>query len=246
MKTKPTFTFISAERNCTNYDISVPFNGVHNRKVNKASVADISEKIKTVGFVGYITLLQTRAFGKLEIRTADGQHRLDAARLVNAPFNYELLKLVEDTKDNVNNFISGMNSVGTRWSNNNHLEKQVELNKHEYIVFDNCLKNSKLKITDLLNIFLGGATAKEVKEFKSGKMKFENEKAALKMFEDVKKASEFLPNKAFSRRALYKNINNVKSPAKLFKLIIGSKRFLKIENETDLGTELQKAYQQAA
>lgn len=243
---KPSFTFIKAERNCTNYDIAVPFNGKHNRKINNSSVKSISEKIEAVGFVGYITLLQTSAFGKLEIRTADGQHRLDAAKLVNAPFNYELLKLVDDTKENVNNFISGMNSVGTRWSNNNHLEKQIELEKPEYVLFKKCLDSSNLKITDLLKIFLGGTGSKENKKFKSGQMKFTDKKGSLKLFNMVTEMSIFLPNKAFSRRSLYKTLDTVKSHAKLAKIVIGSNHFLNIENEAQLLNELNSAYNNAA
>lgn len=243
---KVTFKFIKAERNCTNYDIAIHFEGKHNRKINSTSVNDIAEKIAKNGFIGYITLIKTRAFGKVQIRVADGQHRLEAAKLAGSPFNYELIELVDDTKKSVTNFIAGMNSVGTRWSNLNHLEKQVENGIHEYIVFKNCLETSTLKITDLEYIFLGGAGSKESKEFKSGEMKFSNEKASLEFFESVKRMSEFLPNKAFSRRALYKTLKVVKSPKKLEKLILKTTKLISIENEADLEKELNSLYNKAA
>lgn len=249
MKTKkqPIFRFIKAVRDCKNYNLSTPFNGIHNRRINNGSVKAIAEKIEKYGFIGYVIILQTRAFGKKEYRTADGQHRIEAAQLVNAPFNYELIELIEDTKQNVTNFIAAMNSVGTRWSNNNHLDKQVELGVKEYILFDKCLKESNLKITDLLHIFLGGAGTKEVQAFKDGVMKFEDVEQSFKKFQTVKALSSNLPNKAFSRRALYKTMKVVPLP-KLKKAITGTKKLVKIENEKELETAIYKltGYKMAA
>jgi len=245
-KNAKTFTFIRAVRDCVDFSIITPFNGSFNRKVNKSIVAEIAEKIKNNGFIGYITLIETIAFGKLELRIVDGQHRFEAAKLFNLPFNYEVIRLEEDTKENVDSFISGANSVGSKWSNENHLKTKVDLCIPEYKLFRKCLDESNLKFTDLFHIFLGGAGAKEIKMFRSGKMKFEDLNASLRMYESMKKMSANLPDKAFSRRAVYKVWKVVKNPFKIEDLVLGTNKLVKIENEKELELELRKLYDKVA
>lgn len=239
-------TFINAVRDCVNYELFTSFEGKFNRAINQNSVKALEEKMRIMGFVGYITIIKTKAFGGIKYYIADGQHRFEAAKNLGIPFNYEVIQLTEDTKVNVTSFISGLNSTSVRWSTNNFMNGWIANEVKEYKMFKKCLETSCLKITDLLHIFLGGASKKEVLEFQSGKMKFANEKKSLELFKMVCEMSEYLPNKAFSRRALYKTLKTVKSPAKLAKIVIGSKHFVKIENEAQLGQELQMMYNKAA
>lgn len=242
-----TLQFIQAIRDCENYSLFASFEGKFNRVINKNSVKALEESMKESGFIGYITIIKTKAFGDgVKFYIADGQHRFEAAKNLGIPFNYEILELSEDTKEKATTFISRLNSTSVRWSTNNFMNSWIANDVHEYKVFKNCLETTCLKITDLLHIFLGGASKKEVLEFQSGKMKFANEKESLKLLAMVVEMSAYLPNKAFSRRALYKTLKIVKSPAKLAKMVIGSKYFIKIENETQLGQELQMMYSNVA
>ena len=235
--------FVRAERNSSNYGITEKFKKLLNRKIIESHIKNLMESMKINGFLGSIIFIQTKAFDTaLSIYNADGQNRLEAARRLGIPFNYEVHELIDDTKENVTKLISLLNSVVIRWSTKNFLAQQVALGKKSYILLDKIKEETKLTVTDLLNIFLSGAGSVEVKQFRSGEMKFENVKESMELLNSVKKMKDVLPNKAFSRRAMFKVLKSVKDHKKLAELVKSSS-IVFTENEAGLEKQLLSLYQ---
>lgn len=235
---------IKFETGCTKYNLFSFLKEKFNRPVDESSVKKLENSMQSKGFLGALIIIQTRSFGgKLQHFIADGQHRFTAASRLKIAYNYQLIELVgkDDTAENVTKLIADLNSTSRGWSNQNYLDCWVANGVREYKVFQKHLKETKLKFTDLFHIFLGGGGTSETKQFKGGSMKFDNEKRSEDLLKSVVKMSEVLPNKAYSRRALYRIIQEVGDYKKLEKLIVNSKiKFT--ENEEQLENEIRSLY----
>lgn len=236
-------TFKQSVRDSKNFDMLSNFPGKHNRQINKNSVKELTESMSLYGFLGQIIFLETKAFGgEVKIYNVDGQHRLEAAKRLGIPFHYEVYELVEDTQDNVTKLISRLNSTAIRWSTKNFLEAQIANNKKDYILLDKIKRETKLTVTDILNVYLGGAGSVEMKIFRSGDMKFENLKESNNLLKSVLLMRDSLPNKSFSRRAMFKVLKSVKDHEKLAKMVSNSSMVF-TENECELEKQLLSLYQ---
>jgi hypothetical protein len=153
-----------------------------------------------------VIVVETKVFSKdkktKELYVVDGQHRLQGAIESGLPINIQIISLEVDTKLNFTRFMSMLN-CGKSWSNDSYLNAYVKNDIEEYKTFALYKKQYKLTMTDLMHIFLGGAGEKENKLFRSGEMKFKNEKQSLELLKMLNEVRNLIPNKAYIRRAFY-------------------------------------------
>jgi hypothetical protein len=174
---------------------------VVSRKVDDNHVRKIMEGMAMFGAEATcLIVIETSAFGKLQRILADGNHRGTSAKLLNLPLDIKVIKLDDDTQDNVRNYISCLNNNSKGWSNLVYLQLNVAGGKREYIKFQDIMTETNLKITDLLHIYTGRGTTKS---FKSGNLTFHNEKESDKKLEQVKRMQKHLPKHTFTRRGIW-------------------------------------------
>lgn len=214
-----------------------------NRPISDVNVCKLMKSFWKHGTAGTnITIVRTSAFGtKNELIRADGQHSIIAAEKLNLPLNGTIVELIEDTQENVFAYIATLNNSRTGWGTSIYTNGNVLLNKHEYLVFDKILKTTKLTISDLLFIFLGGGSSKENEIFKSGDMTFINEADSTKLLKAVLKVIDVVPNKAFARRSLYRVMKMTKNYNKFAEKILYSEMPFS-ENESDFYNQLVHLY----
>lgn len=195
-----------------------------NRDISEKNVCKLMESFWKYGTAGTnITIIRTSAFGiKNELVRGDGQHSIIAAEKLGLPLSGTIVELVEDTRENVFAYIATLNNARAGWGTGVYTNGNAKLDKREYILFDSIMKNTKLTISDLLFIFLGGGGSKENDIFKSGEMTFINEADSMKLLKAVVKVLAFVPNKAFARRSLYRVMKMTKNYNKFAEKIIYS------------------------
>lgn len=176
-----------------------------NRSVDKSHVAKLVESFEEFGTGGAdITIIETKAWGKKEHYQADGQHSIEASVITGLPLNVTIVRLLVDTPFNVTKYIATLNNSAKSWSNNNYTKSYASIGIYEYQVFEEIGRKCKLLTNDLQYIFLGGASAKHVKDYKSGRMNFVNEDKSFELLTALMKCRTRIPDKTFIRRALYK------------------------------------------
>lgn len=189
----------------TDYDEIQMLGGGYNRELNPAGIKALKEALLEYGFIGYAIAIVTGAFGGGK-RTfiADGQHRIEVARMLGIPFSYQVVKLKNDTQFEVCKLIATLNSNATNWSPEKYLDSFSALGIKEYVTMKKTKKETGLTVTDLQNVFLFGSGANEVKAFKSGVMTFPDLRGSKEMLEALMAVKDVLPNKAYTRRSLFK------------------------------------------
>jgi len=172
------------------------------RKVNDAHVREIMESMAMYGAEATtIIILETTAFGGRKIRfNADGNHRSVSGSSLGLPLDLKVVKLTEDTQENVKHFISCLNNKVKRWTNPMYLEIYVAGEIREYVKFKQLMEETKLTITDLLFIYTGSGSTKD---FQLGTLTFKNEKESDKKLEQVKRMLGYLPKHSFTRRGVW-------------------------------------------
>jgi len=145
-----------------------------NRTVAKNQVKALVESFRRFGGgASTIIIIKTYAFGKkARYYIADGQHRIEAAELINETMDVKIMQLSDDTTLNVTQYIATLNNNAKAWSTINFLKAFADNGLVEYKLMLDIKDTTKLSITDLLYIFMGNGGTKENKAFKSGEMKF--------------------------------------------------------------------------
>jgi hypothetical protein len=221
----------------------------HNRGVDEAQVKVLMESFSKYGTAGTkVIIIRTMVFGKVnEEYIADGQHSIIAASRLDLPLNILIVDLTEDTLMNVLRYVTSLNNTAKAWSNNNYIRTFYHI--PEYQIFDKEIKAKGLTTTDLLYIFMGGASKEhEVKAFKSGDLKFFDVDDSYEMLDAVVLVKNDIPNKAPVRRSLYKVLRLSKDYRKMAKAILKASKYLTkanakfSENETDFLAHLIDIY----
>ncbi len=212
------------------------------RPISQTNVCNIMKSFKEFGTGGTnIIILKTSAFGKKDqLIQADGQHSIKAAELMKLGLNGRIVKLVDDTEENVIKYIATLNNSREGWSNQVYLSNYGKLKDEKskpYQLFESLIKKHKLTTTDLSYIFLGGASQREVASIKRCEMVLINERDSMRLLNAVLKVKDALPNKSFARRSLYKVMRMTKNYDKFADKILASKTTFS-ENETVLYTQL--------
>lgn len=189
------------------------------RKVNDAHVREVMESMAMYGAESTtIIILETEAFGGVKIQfNADGNHRATSAKLLNLPLDIKVVKLTDDTQENVKHFISCLNNKVKRWTNPMYLEIYVAGNIREYVKFKQLMDETNLTITDLLFVYTSSGSTKK---FQLGELEFVNEKESDKKLEQVKRMLKYLPKHSFTRRGVWGVMKQTNDYKKLATAII--------------------------
>jgi hypothetical protein len=218
-----------------------------NRDVNKTHVNQIKESFEAYGTASAtITVIATRSFGTLEHYIADGQHRRLAAIELDLPLNVTIVKLDEDNKLNLMKYISVLNNTSKGWNNIQYMESFANCGVKPYKTLQKITKESGLKTTDLQFIFLEN-DSKLVKDYKKGNLtELPNEEKNMELYKAVMKVIKLIPNKAYTRRALYRSMRLADNFDKFANAIVKAARLMKeaqqkfSENETEFFNHIER------
>lgn len=201
-----------------------------NRGVNKTHVNTIKKSFETFGSASAtITVVETRSMGSVEHYVADGQHRLTAAIELGLPLNVCVVRLEEDTILNLTKYISVLNNTSKGWVNEGYLRAYANNGIREYQLLLELQRESKLSMSDLLNIFLGNKTSL-VADYKNGNLAIPNEADSMLLYKAILKVKPSVPNKAFTRRSLFKIMREVSDYDKMANAIIKTAKLMKMAN----------------
>lgn len=172
-----------------------------NRVLDKAHVQVLINSFLQHGACSTtIIVIETSAFGKLKRYIADGNHRCHAASPLNLPLDIKVVKLLDDSVENVKKFTASLNNNVKDWTNAIYLDVFANGTKKEYNIFKEKMATTGLTITDLLYIYTGSGNTKK---FQSGELEFINEQESDKLLKTILDVKSYVPNKSFVRRGLY-------------------------------------------
>jgi len=207
------------------------------RKVDETHVRKIMQGVATFGAEATcLIIIETSAWGNVQRILADGNHRARVGKLLNLPLDIKVVKLTDDTQDNVRDYIACLNNNSKTWSNLTYLQLNVAGGKREYIKFQDIMNETNLKITDLLFLYCGSGGTKN---FQAGKLTFKDEAKSDKMLEEVKRMLVVLPKHSFTRRSLWRVMKNVDNYKKLATAIIKYSKNGFSADETSFRGELE-------
>jgi len=220
---------------------------VTNRSILKSHVNTIKESFEMFGTSGAtINVIETKAFGKLELFIVDGQHRTRAAIEMGLPLNVNIVRLEDDTKSNLVRYISVLNNTSRGWVNEQYLTSFRGCGLPIYNKLGKLKDNTNLKMTDIHFIFLNN-NSKLLKEYKQGLLQeLPNEEESMKLYNAILKVWDVIPNKAFTRRAFYKVYSEVKDKEKFVDKVYNVGLTLKLaetsfsENEQEFKNHLYR------
>ncbi len=188
----------------TNYSI---FNLLKfNRKVDRAHVRKLVDSMKKNGFKGVVQIIKTKFVdGVMRYYVVDGQHRIAAAQQLGIPIRFELTEL--KSKEEAAHFIAALNTSAKSWGTTNFLQVWSDMKIEEYVKLAQIQRETGFQITPLLEAFL---ETSDQTEYRKGVMKFPNEENSDKIIKQMIELNQFLPSKAFCRRAIVKVMRNPK------------------------------------
>lgn len=222
-----------------------------NRVIDESHVKRLMESFVESGTASLkVTVLETDCFNGTKKRyLIDGQHSVIACQRLGLSFGVNVVGMKNDTPLGVTKYIATLNNYSKAWSNENFLTSFAKNGIKEYKILAEIQKNTGLKITDLLHIFLGGAGVKENKMFKSGLLSFVNKEDSIELLNAVAMVKPHIPNKAFIRRSLYKIMRLSRDYNKMAKAIVKTSKYLSMgnnkwsENESEFYDQLVTVYQ---
>jgi hypothetical protein len=213
-----------------------------NRPVDKAHVRKLVESMRLHGFKGVVQIIRTKFIdGTLKYYIVDGQHRIAAAMQLGLSIRFELTEL--KTRKETADFIAQLNTSAKSWGTANFLSVWSSLDIQEYVKLSRIQKETGFQITPLLEAYLFTSNQDS---YRKGTMTFPNEEQSDKIIKQMIDLNQYLPNKAFCRRAIVKVMLNDKYNHK--KMVPAIKQYVKLvgaftENETSLKSELDKLVQ---
>ena len=249
MKVSNPSVLISMKHGVTNFDKYEIFPKL-NRKIDESNVRQLVESFKQFGTASAkVTIIKTKSVtGRVKLFQGDGQHSIIAAGRLGLPLLVVTVELADDTLLNVTKYVAALNNNAKAWSTHNFLNAFACNGIDEYKIVGNMVEQSGLTITDMLYIFLGSASRENNNTFKSGKLKFIDYNDSYELWEAVCSVKQYIPNKAYARRAIYPIFRMAKDYKRMAKVIIKAGRSMEIaqtkfsENEADFTAQLQRLY----
>lgn len=222
-----------------------------NRKPKESHIKKLVysfETFKTAGVI--IKIIKTKAFsGVTEYVIADGQHSLIGCIRLGLPYSVQLLEMEHDNKENIRNYIAALNNIKKGWNNDDYLVSYTDSDSTEYKVIQQLKNESGLQITDLLYIFLGGASTKENHAFKNGEITFIDKEDSMNLYNATLKVKNVIPKQVQVRRQLYKVMKIAKDYDRLANAILRSAKAMKeaqikfVADESEFESHLIRIYQ---
>jgi len=215
--------------------------GEVSRKVDDEHVKSIMVGMATYGAEATcLVVLETSAFGETQRILADGNHRANSAKLLDLPLDIKVVKLTDDTKENVKRYIACLNNNVKRWTNLIYLQVYAAGNIREYVKFQQIMQETNLTITDLLFLYCGGGSTKA---FQLGELTFIDEAKSDKKLEQVKRMLNVLPKYSFTRRGLWRLMKKVDNYKKLATEVIKFSKIGFSADEAGFKQQLDEIYE---
>jgi hypothetical protein len=208
-----------------------------NRPVNKSHVKTLVESMERWGFQSTLTVIKTSVLDDTEqFYVLDGQHRFSAAKVLGIPFEFKTVDI--ETKLELAQFIADVNNSAKAWGTNQFLNVWARMEIKEYVKMHQVQTETKMQITPLVRAYTGKSS---MNEFRKGDMKFIDEANSDKIISQIMELNDYLPKKAFCRRAIIDIMNSEDYNHELVKPKIISRALVSgfSENETDLRNELK-------
>lgn len=171
-----------------------------NRDLDMKHVKAIMTLMAIYGFLGEIIVVKVKFRGFVEYYIADGQHRLKAAELLNIPYKYSIVDLTSKSKEEVLEFISGLNTSSKGWKLETFLRAFAGLGKSEYKEVLRMSEKHKIKLTNVLDLYT--ASKMDYKGVKKGSLRLIKSSVAEKRAKQITELSAYLTTESFVRRAV--------------------------------------------
>lgn len=187
------------------YEITELFN----RPINKGHVKKIKKGFQIYGCAAVeLIVIETEAFGTKRRIIADGQHRSLAAEELGLPLDIRVMRMENDTLENIKDYVIFINNTQKGWVGDNYLEVNKFIKEVDFIRRKK--KETKLSISDICIIYLGSAS--EWQNVKKGtNINILNEEDSDRMLKAVLRVKNVIPKNSNTRRALYKQLRSVSS-----------------------------------
>jgi hypothetical protein len=201
---KPTFQLVNIFSS-TDYDLFKTFD--FNRDIDKAHVNKLKESMTKRGFISTLIVVLTDIFdddGNKYYYLLDGQHRFTAAKELGLPIEFRVVEV--DSEMELAEFIADVNNSSKGWGTNQFIHIWSTLKIAEYVKFKTIMEETDMQITPLVIAYTGQG---KMDDFRKGKMRFPNEAASDVLIEQIMDLKQYLPSKAFCRRAI---INVMRDP----------------------------------
>lgn len=214
-----------------------------NRPVSKPHVKTLVESMKKWGFQSTLTVIKTSVLDGVErYYILDGQHRFTAAKTLGIPFEFKTVDI--ETRLELAEFIADVNNSAKAWGTNQFLNVWAKMEIAEYVKLLEVQTETNIQITPLVKAYSGKSA---MKEFRKGNLKFIDEAKSDKIIEQIMDLNDYLPTKAFCRRAIIDVMNSKDYDHELVKPKIINRAMVAgfSENETDLRNELKVLVKQS-
>lgn len=148
---------MAQEAKTQDYEIFKHYNC--NRKIDKKLVKKIVLSIKKNNLLEFRPILVNEKY-----EVIDGQHRLEAARILGVPIYYTINNQATDQD------LILLNNVQKPWTLDDYLNYWCSKGKREYLLFRDTVKRYGLSVSRTL-MFYTGSRSEKSREFKSGELK---------------------------------------------------------------------------
>jgi len=219
-----------------NYSLFKTFD--FNRPIDKNHVKKLKKSMLKRGFISTLIVVLTDIFdddGNRYYYLLDGQHRFTAAKELGIPIEFRVVEVDDELE--LAEFIVDVNTSAKTWGTNQYVHIWSTLKVAEYMKFKTIMEETDMQISPLIIAYAGLG---ETEAFRKGRMKFNDEAESDTIISQIMDLSQYLPTKAFCRRAIIKVMRDPQYNHESIKPYIMRKavtsRFT--ENEKELGIEL--------
>ena len=155
----------------------------NNREVVPSNVEKIKKSIQMRNLLEFRPILVDS-----EMRVMDGQHRLEAAKLLGIPVYYQrAASEQEETHE-----IILLNAYQKAWSNEDFLNYYTSKGIESYVKLSNFKQKNNLKLKEAIALLTSGWSGDFGKAFKEGKFVFPNEQKVREALTNLDKIKTFI------------------------------------------------------
>jgi hypothetical protein len=199
-----------------------------NRKIDDPNLQRIVKSIKSNNLLKYRPILIDREMGVI-----DGQHRLEAAKVLNLPIFYEFADDVSVDD------LCRLNDNQARWNLEDWLHFYKERGVDDYRMLDDFCRKNSLSLKAAMGYLTSSLQRSKSSPFKSGKFKFPDQEKMEKiniLLENSKELKEYVKEKTIGFKAYLNSANFNVAFSQFFSLsIVDFKLFMKnLELRIDL------------
>jgi len=233
---KPVFKLVTNIFSSTDYKLFKTFD--FNRDIKQTHVNTLKESMKERGFISTLIVILTDIFdddGQKHYYLLDGQHRFTAAVQLGLAIEFRVVEV--DSEIELAEFIADVNNSAKGWGTNQFIHIWSTLKIREYVRLKAIQEETGIQISPLVMCYTGQG---KMVDFRKGKLKFIDEAKSDTIINQIVDLKDYLPTKAFCRRAIIKFMRNDKYNHDLVRpFIVRQEKKMKFsEDEKQLAIEL--------